>query len=34
MFNRLPQWMTSGKNREAVLSSIKRLEKKLALVKA
>ena len=33
MFNRLPQWMTVGKNREAVLSSINRLEKKLALVK-
>jgi|SRR5579862_4421524 len=34
MFARLPQWMTAGKNREAVLSSINRLEKKLALVKA
>ncbi len=34
MFNRLPQWMTAGKNREAVLSSIKRLEKKLELVRA
>lgn len=32
MFSRLPQWMTAGKNREAVLSSINRLEKKLASV--
>jgi RNase P subunit RPR2 len=33
MFSRLPQWMTAGKNREAVLASINRLEKKLASVK-
>jgi hypothetical protein len=32
MFSRLPQWMTAGKNREAVLSSINRLEKRLASV--
>jgi hypothetical protein len=32
MFSRLPQWMTAGKNREAVLSSINRLEKKLVSI--
>lgn len=33
IFSRLPQWMTAGKNREAVLASINRLEKKLASLK-
>jgi len=32
MFSRLPQWMTAGKNREGVLSSINRLQKRLASV--
>ncbi len=34
MFSRLPQWMTAGKNREAVLSAINRLNKKLASLKS
>jgi len=32
MFSRLPRWMTAGKNRKAVRSSINRLEKRLSSV--
>jgi RNase P subunit RPR2 len=33
MFSRLPKWMSDGKNREAVLSSINRLDRKLTSVR-